>query len=47
MCSGPFKLGGGVEYRVTLTAVDAAGNASVAPGEPVKIVGPAPKDEAD
>lgn len=44
MCSGPFQLTGGAQYEVTLTAVDAAGNASAAPGPPVKIVGPAPKD---
>ena len=40
MCGGPFELEPGRRYTVKLTAVDAAGNASPAPGRPMQIVGP-------
>ncbi len=43
MCGGPFKLEEGVRYSAAVTAVDAAGNESPAPGAPVTLVGPAPR----
>jgi len=44
MCSGPFQLADKGRYDVTLTAFDAAGNASPAPGPTLQIVAPSPKD---
>jgi len=40
MCNGPFQLDAGARYRATLTAIDAAGNQTPAPGGPVILVGP-------
>jgi len=42
MCSGPFDLEPGRHYSLRLTAVDAAGNRSPAPGRPSEIMGPLP-----
>lgn len=42
MCGGAFPLQPNERYSVLLTAVDAAGNETPAPGEPLNIVGPAP-----
>lgn len=41
-CGGAFPLEPGERYSVILTAVDAAGNETRAPGEPLQITGPAP-----
>ena len=43
MCGGAFDLEPNQHYSMTLTAVDAAGNETPAPGPPLKIVGRAPK----
>ena len=43
MCGGPFNLESGRRYTVKLSAVDAAGNRSPAPGGPIGIVGPTEK----
>lgn len=43
MCGGAFSLEPNQPYSVTLTAVDAAGNETPAPGRPLEIVGPAPE----
>jgi hypothetical protein len=40
MCSGGFQLQEGADYTVRLVAVDAAGNETPAPGDPVLIQGP-------
>jgi hypothetical protein len=42
MCSGPYDLAQGARYRVSLEAIDAAGNSAPAPGGSVSIVGPTP-----
>jgi hypothetical protein len=42
MCGGAFPLQPNERYSVVLTAVDAAGNETPAPGGPLDIVGPAP-----
>jgi hypothetical protein len=42
MCGGAFPLDPNERYSVMLTAVDAAGNETPAPGGPLEIVGPAP-----
>ena len=44
MCGGPFDLLPGRRYAVKLTAVDAAGNETPAPGGPLEIVGPVDRD---
>lgn len=43
MCGGAFPLQPNRRYRVTLTAVDAAGNETPAPGGPFEVTGPAPE----
>jgi hypothetical protein len=40
MCSGPFVLAAGIRYRIRVTAVDAAGNETPAPGTPLEAEGP-------
>lgn len=40
MCSGAFRLDSEKEYRIELAAMDAAGNKTAAPGEPVVFTGP-------
>lgn len=47
MCSGAFKLEPGSAYNARLTAIDVAGNASPAPGEPLTILGPQSQDTED
>ena len=42
MCGGAFPIQPNERYSVLLTAVDAAGNETRAPGAPLEIVGPAP-----
>lgn len=44
MCAGAFQLADKGRYEVTLTAFDAAGNASAAPGPALQIVAPSPED---
>jgi hypothetical protein len=41
MCGGAFQLVAGSRYSLKLSAVDAAGNSSRAPGRAIEIVGPA------
>ena len=43
MCGGAFDLAPNRRYVVSLTAVNAAGNETPAPGRRLEIVGPAPK----
>jgi hypothetical protein len=42
MCSGPFTLASGAQYRITLSAVDTAGRETRASGGPLVVTGPAP-----
>ena len=43
MCSGAFKIGGEKEWSLELTAVDVAGNATLALSPPLKFKGENPK----
>jgi hypothetical protein len=40
MCGGAFELQAGVEYALTLWAVDLAGHTTAAPGPELRVVGP-------
>ena len=42
MCSGPFVLTAGAQYRITLSAIDIAGRETPAPGGPHVVTGPTP-----
>ena len=42
MCSGPFTLTASAQYRITISAVDAAGRETPAPGGAIVVTGPMP-----